>query len=165
MSWKIKSKIESFDVQPNGNVKISSLLKLFQKAAGDELLNTPFSFMNLASRNTAFVLTKMTLNIIKDIKIYDEVDIITHPRKLRGATYPRDFIVKVNDETVAVARSMWVLLDIEKRCILRPSAINDLGEIPTSEEDMFDIEDVRRIVEPTSFQKQMFEMFVTPIST
>ena len=35
MSWTIKSKIESFDVQPNGNVKISSLLKLFQKAAGD----------------------------------------------------------------------------------------------------------------------------------
>lgn len=153
MSWKIKSKIESFDVQPNGNVKISSLLKLFQKAAGDELLNTPFSFMNLASRNTAFVLTKMTLNIIKDIKIYDEVDIITHPRKLRGATYPRDFIVKVNDETVAVARSMWVLLDIEKRCILRPSAINDLGEIPTSDEDMFDIEDVRRIVEATSLSE------------
>ena len=48
---------------------------------------------------------------------------------------------------------MWVLLDIEKRCILRPSAINDLGEIPTSEDDMFDIEDVRRIVEPTSLSE------------
>ncbi|MBP3579938.1 MAG: hypothetical protein J6K12_01685 [Clostridia bacterium] len=150
MSWKIKSRIESFDVQPNGNVKISALLKLFQKAAGDELLDTPFSFFNLARRNVAFVLTKMTLKIIKDIKIYDELEIITHPRKIHGATYPRDFIVKVGGETVAVARSMWVLLDIENRHILRPSAIADLGEIPTSEADLFEIEDVRRIVDQAS---------------
>ena len=153
MSWTIKSKIESFDVQPNGNVKISSLLKLFQKAAGDELLDTPFGFFNLASRNVAFVLTKMTVNIIKDIKIYDELEIITHPRKLRGASYPRDFIVKSHGETVAVARSVWVLLDIEKRCILRPSAIADLGEIPTSDIDSFEIEDVRRIIEPNSLSR------------
>ncbi len=153
MSWTIKSKIESFDVQPNGNVKISSLLKLFQKAAGDELLDTPFGFFNLASRNVAFVLTKMTVNIIKDIKIYDELEIITHPRKLRGASYPRDFIVKSHGETVAVARSVWVLLDIVKRCILRPSAIADLGEIPTSDSDSFEIEDVRRIIEPNSLSR------------
>ena len=153
MSYNINYKIESYDVQPNGNVKISSLLKLFQKAAGDELLDTPFSFMNLASRNTAFVLTKMSLNIIKDIKLYDEVEIITHPRKIRGATYPRDFIVTVNNETVAVARSLWVLIDITKRSILRPSAISDLGQIPTSEDDEFEIEDVRRIFESTSLSE------------
>lgn len=147
MSLIIKSRIESFDVQPNGNVKISSLLKLFQKAAGDELLDTPFSFFNLASRSVAFVLTKMTVKILKDIKIYDELEIITHPRKIRGASYPRDFIVKVNGETAVIARSVWALLDIEKRHVLRPSAIADLGEIPTSEADSFDIEDVRRIVD------------------
>ena len=77
MSLTMTMKVESYDVQPNGSIKISSLLKFLQKAAGDELLNTPFSFMNLASRNTAFVLTKMTLNIIKDIKIYDEVDLLS----------------------------------------------------------------------------------------
>lgn len=153
MSWTIKSRIESYDVQPNGNVKISSLLKLFQKAAGDELLDTPFSFFNLASRNVAFVLTKMTVKILKDIKIYDEIQVITHPRKQHGASYPRDFIVKVNDETVALARSVWVLLDIEKRCILRPSSIADLGEIETSENDSFEIEDVRRIVDESSLQR------------
>ena len=153
MSWKIKSKIESYDVQPNGNVKISSLLKLFQKAAGDELLDTPFSFFNLASRNTAFVLTKMTVSIIEDIKIYDEIEVITHPRKIHGATFPRDFIVKKDDKICAVARSLWVLLDTEKRSILRPSAISDLGEIPTSEDDLFEMNDVRRMVDVSSLLK------------
>jgi len=153
MSLIIKSKVESYDVQPNGNIKISSLLKLFQKAAGDELLDTPFSFFNLADRNVAFVLTKMTVNVLRDVKIYDELEIITHPRKIRGASYPRDFIVKVGGEIVVVARSIWVLLDLEKRHVLRPSAISDLGEIPTSEDDSFDIEDVRRIVDTGSLSK------------
>lgn len=150
MSFKFKSKIESYDVQPNGIVKISSLLKLFQKAAGDELLDTPFSFLNLASRNTAFVLTKMTVSIIEDIKMYDEIEIITHPRKIHGATYPRDFIIKKDGKICVVARSLWVLLDTEKRSILRPSAISDLGEIPTSEDDSFEIDDIRRSIDDSS---------------
>ena len=100
--------------------------------------------------NIAFVLTKINLKIYKDIKIYDELTVVSHPRKTRGATFPRDFIVKVNNETVAVARSMWVLIDLEKRTILRPSVIDSVGSLDVSEDDMFDIDDVRRIIDNNS---------------
>ena len=153
MSLKITTRVESYDVQPNGNVKISSLLKFFQKAAGDELLDTPLSYYSLASRNIAFVLTKMTLQFYDDIKQYDVLEIDTHARKTHGATFPRDFIVRVNGKIVCAARSMWVLLHLTERKIMRPSSISDLGEVPTDEVDYLDIPDVRRKVDDSSLSR------------
>ena len=150
MSIKINMHVESYDVQPNGNIKISSLLKMLQKAAGDDVNTTNLNYFSLAEKRIAFVLTKMSVKIIKDIKIYDDVTIVTHPRKTRGASFPRDFIVYVNGEPFAYARSLWVLLDLDKRTILRPSAISDIGELPVSDEDMFDIPDIRRVVDDNS---------------
>lgn len=150
MSISIKMTVESYDVQPNGNIKISSLLKYFQKAAGDDVNRTSLGYFTLADMNIAFVLTKINLKIYKDIKIYDEPVIISHPRKTRGASFPRDFIVKVNDEVVAVARSMWVLIDLEKRCILRPSVIDNVGSLDISDDDLYEVDDIRRNIDVNS---------------
>ncbi len=150
MSIKITARVESYDVQPNGNIKISSLLKILQKAAGDDANSTALNYDSLAALNMAFVLTKMTVKILKDIKLYDELIIISHPRKTRGASFPRDFIVKVDNTVVAVARSMWVLLDLEKRTILRPSAVGSLGSLAISDDDEFDLPDERRVFDSNS---------------
>lgn len=147
MSIKLNMRVESYDVQPNGNIKISSLLKMLQKAAGDDVNSTSLDYFTLANNNIAFVLTKMIVSVLDDIKVYDELDIISHPRKVRGATFPRDFIIYRGCDKVAVARSFWVLLDLEKRTILRPSAIEDIGTLPPSDDDLFDIRDVRRVID------------------
>ena len=146
-------RVESYDVQPNGNIKISSLLKMLQKAAGDDVNRTSLNYFSLLEKNIAFVLTKMSVKIIEDIKIYDELLIISHPRQTRGASFPRDFIIKCNDRIVAYARSMWVLLDLEKRTILRPSAIESIGSLATTDDDIFEISDVRRIVDTNPLQR------------
>ncbi len=150
MSIEFTAKVESYDVQPNGNIKISSLLKILQKAAGDDVNRTSLDYFTLAGHNIAFVLTKMSLKILSDIKIYDELAVISHPRKVRGVSFPRDFIIKIGEKTAAVASSMWVLIDLEKRSILRPSAIDSIGHLPPSDDDLFELEDVRRIVDVNS---------------
>lgn len=153
MSIKITARVESYDVQPNGNIKVSSLLKMLQKAAGDDANSTALNYDSMAALNMAFVLTKMTVKILQDIKLYDELVIISHPRKTRGASFPRDFIVKVDNTVVAVARSMWVLLDLEKRTILRPSAVDSLGSLAISDDDEFDLPDVRRVIDINSLSR------------
>ena len=153
MSITINMCVESYDVQPNGNIKVSSLLKFLQKAAGDDVNRTSLNFFTLADNGIAFVLTKMNLKFLKDIKIYDNLTIISHPRKVRGASFPRDFIIKVNDEIVALASSMWVLLDLNKRTILRPSAIESIGNLPPSDDDLFELPDVRRSIDEPALHR------------
>jgi len=154
MNTEIKARIESYEVQPNGNVKISSLMKLLQKIAGDDLDNKNLSYMALRDHNIAFVLTKVTLQMYEDIKLYDNITIRTYPRKLRGATFLRDFIIIGADgKKAAYATSSWVLIDLEKRSILRPSALDEIGEIPTSDAELSTLPDVRRKVDSTSLPK------------
>lgn len=148
MSYTVKMRVESYDVQPNRNIKISSLLKYLQKAAGDDADRSPLSYNALANIGVAFVLTKMNLKIISDIKLYDEITIITHARKTHGASFPRDSIVYVGNRVVAYASSIWVLLDLNKRSIVRPTSIEkSLGTLIFSDEDQFEISDIRRIVD------------------
>ncbi|MBO4949726.1 MAG: hypothetical protein J6E38_01775 [Clostridia bacterium] len=153
MSIEINMRVESYDVQPNGNLKISSLLKMLQKAAGDDVNRTKLNYFSLAEKNIAFVLTKMTLKVLQEIKLYDELLIISHPRKTRGASFPRDFIIKRNNAVVAVARSMWVLLDLEKRTILRPGVVDEIGSLDICDDDIFDISDVRRIIDDSPLSR------------
>lgn len=154
MSYTVKMRVESYDVQPNRNIKISSLLKYLQKAAGDDADRSPLSYNALAEIGVAFVLTKMNLKILSDIKLYDEITIVTHARKTRGASFPRDSIVFVGDKVVAYAGSMWVLLDLNKRSIVRPTTIEkSLGTLIFSDEDIFEICDVRRIVDVNSLSR------------
>ena len=153
MSITINMRVESYDVQPNGNIKISSLLKMLQKAAGDDVNTTDLNYNNLSNHGIAFVLTKMTVQIIDNIKLYDELSIVSHPRKVRGASFPRDFIVYSNGNVVAKARSMWVLLDLNKRTILRPSAVDSIGYLAPSDEDSFEIADIRRVIDDNSLSR------------
>lgn len=153
MSITINMRVESYDVQPNGNIKISSLLKMLQKAAGDDVNKTSLNYFSLADNGIAFVLTKMTVKLYSDIKLYDELVIVSHPRKIRGASFPRDFIIYVGEKVVAVARSMWVLLDLNNRTILRPTALEDPEALVPSEDNLFEIEDIRRVFDDNSLSR------------
>ncbi len=142
--------ISSHEVQPNGCVRISNLMKYFQKLACDDLDNSELSYNNLCKLNIAFVITRFKMKIYEDIKLYDNIEITTHARGMSGASFIRDFIVKVNGEKRAYASSEWVLFDLNKRTILRPSAISQLGTIPTSDEEFQELQTTRRKISNTS---------------
>lgn len=143
MSTTITTRIESYDVQPNNIVRPSTLFRLFQKAACDDLDNTGITYDVLLEHGFVFVITKNTVKFFDDIKKYDTVKIVTRPRGCRGVSFIRDFDVFVDDRRVAYASSCWVLMDINNRRLLRPSAIDVIGSIPTDLDEMLEIEDKR----------------------
>lgn len=153
MSCEQKFKIQSYEVQPDGCVKISALMKFFQKLAGDDLDGTKLTYENLASYNMAFVITKVDIKIFSDMKLYDNVIVTTHARPLRGATFIRDFIVRKNGEICAYASTCWVMFDLTQRTILRPSAIESLGTVPTCDDDLIELPSVRRKIDINSLSR------------
>lgn len=143
MSTTIESRIESYEVQPNDNVRPSTLFRLFQKAAGDDLDSFGMTYNYLREHGIVFVLSKMTLQFFGNIKSYDVVRITTRPRCCKGVFFIRDFDVAVGGSRVAYASSMWVLLDINNRKLLRPSALDAVGKITTDMTDLYEIPDRR----------------------
>ena len=54
MSLEFETRIESYDVHPNNNARISAIFKLFQKAAGDDMDSTGLTYNMLREKNIAF---------------------------------------------------------------------------------------------------------------
>ena len=97
----------------------------------------------LREHGIVFILTKNTVQFFDDIKKFDEVTITTYPRGTRGVSFLRDYDVYVGNKRVAYAASTWVLLDINNRRLLRPSALDAIGSVPTEFDNMLEIEDKR----------------------
>ena len=140
MSKTLKTRIESYDVTPDGTVRVSALFKIFQKIAGDDLDSAGLTYDILRENGIVFVLTKMTVTFLEDISVYDDITVITRPRGCKGAIYIRDYDVFKGDKRVAYCSSQWVIIDFDTRKILRPSAIAERFLLKDDLEDIYPIE-------------------------
>ena len=140
MSTTLKTRIESYDVTPNGLMRQSTIFRLCQRAAGDDLDKFGGSFETLVSHGLTFVITKMEITYFADIKTYDEIEIVTYPRGVKGPSFIRDYDILKNGERVAYASSYWVLIDFEKRRFCRPSAISEVCEIVPDMDNLYEME-------------------------
>ena len=140
MSTTLKTRIESYDVTPNGLMRQSTIFRLCQKVAGDDLDKFGGSFEALVSHGLTFVITKMEITYFADIKTYDEIEIVTRPRGVKGPSFIRDYDILKNGERVAYASSYWVLIDFEKRRFCRPSAISAVCEIVPDMDNLYEME-------------------------
>ncbi len=109
------------DFDCEDNVKISSLLDLFQMVASRhaELLGAGYEAMK--NKNTIWVLSKIRLDALKPIPFGATVTIVTHPLPKGRVDYLRDYLVKDEEgEILATGSSQWVLVDLTSRRIARP---------------------------------------------
>ena len=123
-------KIKSFDVDHNDRIRISSLMKYFQQIARENLDSLGMTYNFLRQHNIVFVLTGYTIKLHAEIHSDDTVILKTAPCAVRGVSFIRDFTVEsTNGKLLAEASSAWVIIDFEKRSVLRPNRLPI--EIPT----------------------------------
>ena len=141
MSLEFETRIESYDVHPNNNARLSALFKLFQKVAGDDLDSVGLTYNYLRQKNIVFVLTKMNIKFFDNVKTYDNVKIITRPRGCKGANYIRDYDVYVDKKRVAYCTSHWAIINFESRKLLRPATIAADFNLKDDNTDIVEIDD------------------------
>ncbi len=115
----------SYDAYPNGNVKMSSVLKAMQQLAREDLDNMGVTYPMMRKDNLVFVLIKLRVKFKHPVSIYDKITIKTIPTKIVGIYFIRDFFFYNTDgDIVGEASSSWVLLNYETRRPQRPNALN-----------------------------------------
>ncbi len=149
----LKAKIQSYEVQPNGNMRISTLFRLFQKIAGDDLDKTGLTYDILREKGIVFVLTKMSIKFYSNIETFDHIEIITRPRGCHGVSFIRDFDVKIDGKRVAYASSTWALIDVNSRRLLRPTALDEIGSVPQDLDDIIILDDSRIKLDESSLKR------------
>jgi len=70
-------RINSYDVSPNGLVKVSALQKYMQQLAREDCNSYGATYTNMRENNMVFVITKIGLEITGEIRSEDIITIRT----------------------------------------------------------------------------------------
>lgn len=108
------------DGDHRGLVKPGALLRYAQQIATVHAEAVGLTDEVYAATHTAFVLAKLALHITRTPKVDEELTAVTQPEACKRAVNKRitRFLDAAGQE-VAVVDSRWVLIDTEKRTILR----------------------------------------------
>lgn len=110
------------DVDYNGVVRTSSLMKYIQSAAQTQLTLNGMSYDQLRDMKRAFILSRMKMEFTEPVRAYDNLTAVTYPCDSRGYSFLRCYALEKNGRTIGRAVSMWALIDTETRALVR---VND----------------------------------------
>ena len=127
--YRTKTSVDIHDVDFNGIAKTSSIFKYLQTAAQNQLTESSMSYDELKNSGKAFILSRMKLEITKPLRAYAPITALTYPCESRGYSFLRCYALECEGETVARAISVWALVDINTRSLVKVSDF-DLG-LPT----------------------------------
>ena len=117
-------RVASYDVSPDGLIKVSALQKYMQQLAREDCNGYGATYENMRRDNMVFVITKLGLELYTDIHSEDVITMRTYNNKIEGVQFNREFEITKNGKLAAVASTYWVLLNFEKRTVVRPKLFN-----------------------------------------
>ena len=116
------------DGDHHGNAKPGALLRYGQQIATMHAEAAGLNDDLYAATHTAYVLAKLALHIDRTPRVDETLTVTTRPERCKRAVNKRiTFFYDAAGQQVAVLDSRWVLIDTDKRLILRkhPEAFND----------------------------------------
>lgn len=128
---KEEYEIEYQNVDYYGEYKYSDLLSKLSNLATKNAIEIGL-WNESFNGKYGWVLVKQTLKLKRPLLIGEKLTVSTRAKGERKIQYFRTYDLKVNDEVIGGIYSIWTLIDIEKRRIVRPQKVGI--SIPECEE-------------------------------
>lgn len=121
--WIEEHLIYSNDIDYKAECRLSTLLSLMQRAADGDIEHLGGTRDQLIEHDMGWMLTTIQLELEQMPKFNDVMKIRTWNKGTKGPLWMRDFqIVDKNEVEIASSRTLWALVDIKKRKVLRPAS-------------------------------------------
>ena len=122
MEFRTNLTTDIHDVDYNGLVRTSSLMKYIQSAAQTQLTLNGMSYDELKDMKRAFILSRIKMEFTEPVRAYDKLTAVTYPCESRGYSFLRCYALEKNGRTIGRAVSIWALIDTETRSLVK---VND----------------------------------------
>ncbi len=106
-----------------GRIKLSALQHFMQECAGEDFDSYGITGHEMRKNGMAFVLTRVAFDIFNEICVGDTVEIFTAHDHIEGISLIREFIITGQKGYCCRATTVWILLNLDTRRILRPAAL------------------------------------------
>lgn len=141
-------RIPVHDTDLNNIVSASATLRYMQEAAHRQFETQHPTLDELRIQGKAFILSKLNMSIYNPIKAYDEIIVESWPCESKGVSFNRCGRILRDGNIVAELSSVWALVDIKTRRLLR---VTDLDwNVPS--DDPLELDSPARIRIPKDIQ-------------
>ncbi len=104
------------DFTAEGRVKMSTLLRAFQDAAGNHAEREGLGFEALLSQNYIWVVMKIKVRLLREPRPGEDCRLVTYPRQTTSRIFNRDFYILDSDgNELVLATSEWCVLNFTTR--------------------------------------------------
>ena len=112
--------VRSYECGPQGYASLPTVCNYLQEAASMHAEMLGFSKSNFAAAgaNISWVLTRLRVKMVRYPRWEERVTVGTYPRGGRRITANRDFLLSIGGETIGVATSEWMIIDLATRKIV-----------------------------------------------
>ena len=114
--------VDVHDVDFNGIARMSSVMRYIQSAAQAQLSSNGMTYETLYGMKRAFILSRIKIELDAPVKAYEKLVASTFPCESRGYSFLRCYSLQKGDVRIARAASVWALVDVESRSLVR---VND----------------------------------------
>lgn len=122
MKFRTDITTDIHDVDYNGVVRASALMKYIQSAAQTQLTLNGMSYDELKDMKRAFILSRIKVEFNEPVRAYEHITALTYPCESRGYSFLRCYALEKNGRTIGRAVSVWALIDTETRSLVK---VND----------------------------------------
>ena len=120
MKFSLKIKTNWHDTDANRNVRPSKIVEYMQETANRQCEASGLPLEKLRDeKGLAFILGALSFNSYKPLHAYDEIEVRTWCKEAKSYIFQRFFEIVRDGEKVAEAASTWVLIDLEKKAMVR----------------------------------------------
>ncbi len=114
--WQKEYFLRASDFDKFSRIKPSSVLDLFQDAAGQHAEELGVGFEEMLNRSYLWVLTRVKFKILAEPESYQKVIVKTWPLEPGRITYRREYSIEnEKGDLLIVGSSEWVVIHSEKR--------------------------------------------------
>ena len=120
MKFSFKIKTNWHDTDAERNVRASKIVEYMQETANRQCEQSGLPLEKMRDeRGLAFILGALSLNVHKPLHAYEDIEVRTWCKEAKSYIFQRFFEVVREGEIVAEAASTWVLIDLEKKTMVR----------------------------------------------
>lgn len=121
MSFIKQMEVMSHDIDTNRFASPTSVVRYMQETVDSNLRKCRPTYEELLQQNLSFIVSRTALEVYRPIKEYESITVETWATEGKTAAFPRSFIIKSGEETVAKCLMMWALLNTKDRSFVKGS--------------------------------------------
>jgi len=114
--------VHIYELDPAQRLSICALACFLQEAAGHNAHGLGFSPMQLIERGLTWVLSRLRIRLLELPGWKEQIAVQTWPSGLDRLFALRDFRILVKEREIGAATSAWLMLEAEKRRLVRPDS-------------------------------------------